>query len=183
MAKVFKLTDGTNTLDIASTSVFWLREEGYEPKIAVPSGDGSIPPYMQQSIPVGLQSATDNEMATTLQTLALLQKRAAEYFADPTQYTPVWFHEKLDGETGERRALVRSVEFVPAASWLSANSQLVREGFFGVLVVERYPYWEVVSIRQLPQATPTAAAAVVYDYTAAGAGIGAADIVGDVGAR
>jgi hypothetical protein len=52
-----------------------------------------------------------------------------------------------------------------------------------VVTIVRGPYWESTTVRDLPDAAPSAAACVVYDYTAAGDAVGAHDIVGDVGAR
>jgi hypothetical protein len=83
----------------------------------------------------------------------------------------------MDGETGERRALVRSIEIQYKPQWFGAGESTLNIPL--ALVIEREPYWENPTATTLPDVAPSAAACVVYDYTS-GAG---QDVVGDVGAR
>ena len=178
MAVVWRLYDGTSTIDFTSATGF-RGERGHVTQITNIPGDGSIPEYLTETIPVTIVGSTDNNFAAYLQTFAALQKRAAEYWVDPQQSTPVWYHEKLSAETGERRALVKSLglAFDQETGSLMSGSPKTTAGKKATLFVERHPYWERTTTRIFPNTTPTAAAAVAYDYTAT------ADIVGDVPAR
>jgi hypothetical protein len=83
----------------------------------------------------------------------------------------------MDGETGERRALVRSIEIQYKPEWFGAGKSTLNIPL--ALVIEREPYWENPTAVSLPATSPSAAACVVYDHTS---GV-SQDIVGDVGAR
>jgi len=174
MARVLKLTDGTNTLDFTTSTGFRSRME-YRPMFATPAGDGSIPPYVQQTIPVDVQCSSEDDLASTLQTFHLLQRRAAEYWMDPVQRTPVWFHEKLNNETGERRAFVKSLELHPDTDW-HAPAPLVTDTFQAVVVVERHPYWERLTASSLATVA-SQTGPLKYTY------VGAGSVNGDVGGR
>jgi hypothetical protein len=106
---------------------------------------------------------------------------ADQYINDPTEDTPVWLHAKLDNETGERRALVRSIQVQYGASWYGDEATVLDVPL--TITVTREPYWESTTARDLPASAALSGAAVEYDYTAAGASVAAHDIVGDVGAR
>ena len=176
MAIVHKLRYDSTDLDLNDTSTGIGVEPGWIPAEAMPTGDGTIPPYVQERIPVLIDASSGDNLASQRQTLAYYQKLAAEYWVDPTQDTPVWYHIKLDDETGERRALVKSIEFQPAQSYIDIGMGSPAH-VKGTLIIERHPYWERTAAVNMNAATPSAAASVVYDYT------NVADIVGDVGAR
>jgi len=165
----WKIYDGTSTIDFTSATGF-RGERGHTAQITNIPGDGSIPEYVTETIPVTIVGTTDDNFAAYLQTFALLQKRAAEYWVDPQQSTPVWYHEKLSAETGERRALVKSLglAFDPETGSLMSGSPKTTAGKKATLFVERHPYWERTTARMFLNTTPTAAAAVAYDYTALG---------------
>ena len=167
MTVVWKLFDGTSTIDFTSATGF-RGERGHVTQITNLPGDGSIPEYLTETIPVTIVGTSDDNFAAHLQKFALLQKRAAEYWVDPQQSTPVWYHEKLSAETGERRALVKSLglAFDQETGSLMSGSPKTTAGKKATLFVERHPYWERTTTRIFPNATPTAAAAVAYDYTA-----------------
>lgn len=178
MALIHKLTDGTNTVDLRapSTELKWL--QGFIPKVASPTGDGSIPPYLLEVIPTLVKNTTADNMAGDLQKLAALALTAAEYWVDPTQETPVWYHQQMTAESGERRALVKSIhlEFTdPVGDYLSAVPPIA-SGRSANLMIERHPYWERPTEVVSNADTPSAAASVVYDYTTT-------NVVGDVSAR
>jgi hypothetical protein len=184
MAVTFTLSDGTTTLDLTDTSAsIYLQEGFYAPVVATPTGDGSIPPYVTETLPVGLNATSYDGYATLMQSLATLQKRAAEYWVDQQQPTPVWLSCKLDGETTGRRALVKRIDFEFRAEgwteWLyqECAGNAVPRNLFGTILVERHPYWERLIARTFPNTSLAAGASVTYDYTAT------ADLVGDVPAR
>ena len=176
MAIVHKLRYDSTDLDLNDTSTGIGVEPGWVPVEAMPTGDGTIPPYVQERIPVLIDASSGDNLASQRQTLAYYQKLAAEYWVDPTQDTPVWYHIKLDDETGERRALVKSIEFQPAQSYIDIGMGSPAH-VKGTLIIERHPYWERTAAVNMNDASPSAAASVSYDYT------NVADIVGDVGAR
>lgn len=176
MATVFKLYDGTNTVDLA-TDADWHLLRDYVPQVATPTGDGTIPPYIREEIPIRIKGTSADNLASVLQTLHLLQRTAAEYWMDPTQDTPVWFHCKLNAETEERRALVKAVELILASNPYAVRPDFTDKGIKGTLIVERHPYWERTASISMPEETLLSGAAIIYDPTSV------TDIVGDVAAR
>jgi hypothetical protein len=186
MAVTFTLTStGLVTQDLTVIgSAFSLQPDYYIPVVSTPTGDGSIPPYVTETIPVMLAAANYDTYASYMQNLAAHQKRAAEYWVNSQQTTPVWLTCKLDAETTARQTLVKSIHFefrdVGWTEWLyqECPNSAAPARLFGTLLIERHPYWErTSSALALPNTTPSAAASVAYDYTSGG------DIVGDVPAR
>ena len=183
MAVTFTLTStGLTTIDLTDTSTsIFLQESEYVPVVATPPGDGTIPPYVTETLPVGLHATTYNAYCLLLQNLAALQKRAAEYWVNPQQSVPVWLTCKLDGETTGREALVKAIHF-EFRPWTEA---LYREcagatppgHLFGTILVERHPYWEKPIGLSFPNLAGDTGVCVSYDYTTG------ADVVGDVPAR
>jgi len=170
MAVTFTLTStGLTTVDFTdATFDFIFADVDYVPVVASPTGDGSIPPYVTETLPVILRGTSHDDMATSMQELAALQKRAAEYWVDQQQATPVWLNCKLYSETGARRALVKAIhyEFRPDVEAVYRDCAGVQDYLVGTVLIERHPYWERTVARVFPNNTPTAAAAVAYDYTA-----------------
>ena len=189
MARIIQLTDGTNTVDfVAATGIrgqpSWLQ------KISYPTGDRSIPPYTTEVIPVIIRNTTVDGVATDLQLFHFLQKQAAEYWVDKTAITPVWFYCQVNNETSPRNALVKSlaIEFRPGLGDLYECNVL--DGVLGQVIIVRHPDWEMAGgwdgptfFRSLPEVALATGVSRAYDYTAAGSGIGARDVTGDVGAR
>lgn len=178
MADTIELTDGTNTVNfLAATGL--RGQPAWVPAVAAPTGDGSIPPYITEVIPVIVRNTSTDLMAADLQRFHLLQKTAAEYWVDQTAVTPVWFYTTVDNETNDRRAFVKSlaIEFRPGLGQLYECNVL--DGVLAQVVIVRHPYWEA-----LTAVTEVATAAIstlggAYDYTAAPS----TDVVGDVPAR
>jgi len=171
MAVTFSLTStGLTTIDFTSATDFVFQDDYYVPVVITPTGDGSIPPYVTETLPVMVNATTDNDLALTMQELAALQKRAAEYWVDQQQAIPVLLNCKLDAETTGRQALVKAIHF----EWKPSIHAMYREcsippGWaLGTVLIERHPYWERTTARIFPNVTPAAAAAVVYDYTGYG---------------
>jgi hypothetical protein len=127
-----------------------------------------------------LSRSDQDNIASSMQALHDMQIWAEQYMKDPTTEDPVWLHAKMANETGERRALVHRIEIQYGASWY--GDEATAEDLPLTITVLRGPYWESTSVRNLPDAAPSAAACVAYDYTAAGDVVAAHDIVGD-GAR
>ena len=170
MAVTFSLTStGLITQDLTTiASDFSLQPDHYLPVWATPTGDGTIPPYVTETIPVMLKAVTYDAYAAYMQNFAAHQKRAAEYWVNPQQAIPVWLNCKADGETSARRALVKAIDF-EFRSWIQALYQecgtaVPPERLFGTMLVERHPYWEDPTPREFINDTPAAAASVAYDY-------------------
>lgn len=185
MAVTFELNStGLATIDLTDTSSsIFLQEAGYVPVVATPTGDGSIPPYVTETIPVGLHATSYNGYATLMQNLAALQKRAAEYWVEQQQPTPVWLECKMDNETTGRQALVKSInfEFRPWADQLyqECGTSVPPGILLGTMLIERHPYWEVITAKALANQGIGGAAAVTYSPIPAGPG----PVLGDVAAR
>ena len=178
MARIFKLYDGTNTLSMITGQVVVVSQHYIPPVTDIP-GDGSDPPSVIEVIPVEVVPTSDDNLATTMQTLDLLRKGAAEYKVDRNQETPVWFHQKLKNETGERRYLVEKVQFEWGRN-IYSEAPAVTQSIPATLTVTRKAYAERTATRTFPAAAPSAAISVSYDYTGGGS---PHDIVGDAPAR
>ena len=170
MAVTFSLTStGLTTIDFTDNSTsFYLQEGDYLPVWATPTGDGTIPPYVTETLPVGVNAVTYNSYASWMQNLVAFQKRAAEYWVNSQQAVPVWLNCKADGETSARRAFVKAIhfEFRPwtEALYQECPSSAAPHDLFGTILIERHPYWEDPTPQIFDNATMTAAASVVYDY-------------------
>jgi hypothetical protein len=177
-----KLGDSGNLLNLNSSSTgFRLVENGWDPVVATPVHMSDPPPVLE-TINLLLSYPIPDVIATSMQTLHEMQVLADRYINDPTQEDPVWLHAQMDGETNERRALVRSITMQYKPQWFGAGESTINIPL--VITVVREPYWESLTARDLPDhAEGSGSAAIVYDYTAAGDVVSAHNIVGDVGAR
>jgi hypothetical protein len=158
-------------------------KRGWLPNVA-PALAWDSPGLITETFAVMAEGTSHDNLAAYLQTLAQYQRYAAMYKADTSWNIPVWLHSKLSGETGELRALVDSI----AWAWDSSPFDSVPSTQYAMsanIEITRMPYWERTVAREFPIDNPiAAAAAVVYDYTAAdGFGVAAHDIVGDAPAR
>jgi hypothetical protein len=178
MAIISKFVRGSATVDLNDgNDGFQLGGRGWLPAVATPVYMGYSPPVVE-TLHLRLRQTSHNNVSTYMQA----QVFADQYINDPTEDTPVWLHAKLDNETGERRALVRSIQVQYGASWYGDEATVLDVPL--TITVTREPYWESTTARDLPASAALSGAAVVYDYTASGASVGAHDIVGDdVGAR
>ena len=184
MATTIQLKQGdsgtTLTLNSSGSTGFRLEEDGWNPAIANPVHMGDPPPVLER-FDLLLSQINYNNLASSMQSLHEMQVIADRYINDPTQEDPVWLLVKMDGETNTRRALVRNISIQYTPSWFGAGQSTTNVPL--VVMIERGPYWESTTARDLPDSGNKSGACVVYDYTAAGAAVSAHDIVGDVGAR
>jgi len=175
MAFQLSISDGTTTINLANSTGFQSSEPYYQMPTE-PTGDGSIPDYVTETIPVFINITTDNNLASTMQDFHALQLRAREYFQDPDTNTPVWFTRQLAAETTPTRTLVRSLLFEPTGELegsFMADVPCVSEGRTGELIVTHHPYNE--------STTATTAAAAAIDYLGGTKTI--SSVPGDVPAR
>lgn len=182
MAIVNKLRYNSTDLTFqGGTSGFQLTENGWKPTVAIPLANGD-PGLMTESIALIAEGSSHDNLSTYLQTLALFQRYAAMYKRDTLWNTAVWMHAKMDGETGEARALVDTIVW----SWESSPYGSVPNTQYAInasVQIVRHPYWERTTSREFPTTNPIAAAAAIsYDYTWGASGP-VHDIVGDSPAR
>jgi hypothetical protein len=183
MAIVLKFKQGDSGTELnlnAGATGFQLSGQGWSPSVATPVHMGDPGPVVE-TIHLLLAHTNQNNIAASMQSLHEMQVLADRYINDLSQENPVWLHAKMANETGERRALVYSMSAQYKTSWFGEQATALDIPL--VLTVVRGPYWESTTVRNLPDAAPSAAACVVYNYTAAGDVVAAHDIVGDVGAR
>jgi len=180
VAQVLKFRRGATDTNLLNTSGFHLLDPGWIPKVAV-ADEGVLPPPLEEVLRVEANYSSQDNLAAALIALNKVRQDAWRYIVDRTEGTPVWFHDKLNSETGERRALTRKISIKeltephgvgPEGSMIDAHPHY-EIGF------EREPYWERTAAVSMPTATPAAGASVVYDYTASPG----ADVVGEAPAR
>lgn len=176
MAVTLQVTDGTTTVDMTTSDNSWRLLDRWEPAVATPTGDGSIPGYVVDVLPVIITPSSDDDLALEMQKLHALAKRAAEYWADDNQTTPVWFHRQLTAETGAARTLVRQIDFdvdTRFGSWIDACPP-VTDGRLGNVAITHHPCWEKTS---------AVAASGTENASVLGGAIDYTDVVGDFAAR
>lgn len=179
MAVVFKLRrDSTDVNLLAGENKGW-RTTAWNPKAATPM-EGRDPPPVVERVDLVCHATSDDNLAAHLQALDDMRMRADRYIRDRTEEDAVWLHVKMDGETGERRALVRRIDM----EWLSPEVDI--KGYPADhsanvrLAIERAPWWERNQARSMADGSEQAGASIVYDPTGGGS---PHDIVGDVPAR
>jgi hypothetical protein len=175
MAVVLQITDGTTTADFTTSTAFQYTN-AWEPVVASPTGDGSIPGYVVDVLPVIVRITGDDNFAATMQSLHTLQRQAAEYWASDNQVTPVWFYRQLTNESGGVRTLVRSIEFDSDArfgSWIDTCPP-VTDGRLGNIAISHHPCWERTAAVAVSGSNNVLMLGDAVDYT---------DVVGDFPAR
>jgi hypothetical protein len=178
MAVTLQLTDGTTTVNLANSTGPEL-EANYLPVFATPPGDGTIPPDITEAVPVylniGTAPTTGDNLAATMQDISRLAEQAAFYTANKHQ-TPVWFHRKLDTESGAIRFLVKSITFTPNAQFggVFDEGPCLVSGRLGALSITHHPYGERTSSVAASGTDSVSVLGGVVNYT---------DVVGDVDAR
>ena len=178
---LFKQGDSGTTLDLNSaTADFQLAGNGWNPAVASPVYMGDPAP-IGETIHLRLKNSSHDNIAGNMQSLHEMQVLANRYIDGLVVSTPVWLHAKMANETKERRALVYSISVQYKTSWFGEPATALDIPL--VITVVRGPYWEATTALNFPDDEPGAAVSVIYDYTAAGTGVSAHDIVGDVGAR
>jgi len=184
MAQVLKLArTGSSDISLVSASGWFLTDPGWVPKI----GDEFGSP-LEEVLQIQSNFTSQDNLAAAVVALNKVRTYAVRSLSD-RQEEIVWFHDKLNSETGERRAAARAIALKQLAEehgtgGADTGSMISADAAYE-LGIQRMPYWEPTSARNMPYlgAAGSPAAAVVYDYTAAGAAVTAHDIVGDVPAR
>jgi len=175
MPTTFQITDGTLTVDL-TTNVDWKLSANYLQVFAEPTGDGTIPPDITESIPVDIATVDDDDFASSLQDLAQLARRAAEYTAGNHQ-DPVWWYTQMQDETNSTRTLVKSLRFTADARRGGAYDRppCMEPGRrSGVITLTHHPYHE---------RTSAVAASGTANVSVLGGAVNYTDVAGDVSAR
>ena len=120
----FKQGDSGTKLNLNSSPTgFQLVEFGWNPVVATPVHMGDPLPVLER-LRLLLSNTSHDNIAANMQSLHEMQVLANRYMNDPTQEEPVWLHSQLDGETGERRALVRNITIQYRPSWFGAGETI-----------------------------------------------------------
>lgn len=175
MPTTFQITDGTLTVDL-TTNVDWKLSANFLQVFTEPTGDGTIPPDITESIPVDIATVDDDDFASTLQDLAQLARRAAEYTAGNHQ-DPVWWYTQMQDETNSTRTLVKSLRFTSDARRGGAYDRppcMDPGRRSGVITLTHHPYHERVS---------AVAASGTANVSVLGGATNYTDVAGDVAAR
>lgn len=179
MAVVLKLCRAATEVPLTAASGSGLRHVDWMPQAATPL-HGQDPAPVTETMDVIAERSSDDLLAGTVQTLDEMRDWASRYMRDPMEETPVWLHAKMSGETGERRAFVHRITMAWGSPQMDATGFPAQHKAKLRLSIERGP-WEPPVKRDLPEtASEMTGAAIVYDYTANGAGH---NIVGDIPAR
>jgi hypothetical protein len=109
MAKICKITDGTDSIDLLTTH--WLIETGGVSMSPLTDahivGDDPVAgKTMVISYRLATSGATHDDLKDTASTLFALLRKAAQYHRTNWQLDPVWIEEQARTETNSRKALV-----------------------------------------------------------------------------
>ena len=164
-----------HTVDLNAASGSGLRFVKWFPASALPNEGGYARP-VEEVIELKADRDSADNLAATLQDLDKARVLANRYMVDPLTPDPLWLHAKMDGETGERRAVVREIGMEWRTDPLSATGYAAASEARLILRIEREPWWEKTTETVGGSLTESAGAALEYNYTAT-------DVVGDVPAR
>lgn len=185
MAQVFKFRRVVADTHLDSDTGFAVVDPGWTPKVAR-YVEGRDPDPVIEVVTAHAKFGTQDQIAAGVIGLERLGRDAIRYIQDRTEQEPVWLHDSLLNETGERRALVREIGLAQLSDQHGAgdadNGSLLGIPKYQI-EVKRNGAWEAVNPRLFPQAIPSAAISIVYDYTSAGGAFPAHDIVGGIPAR
>lgn len=175
MAAVLKLSfDGTD-LSFLDTSGMFLVDPGWIPKVGDLGADGKAG-RVKEAILVEINGASYDDVGANEQALSDMM-RVCRIWRQDKRMEAVWLHSKLDGETGERRALVHNISW----RWKSQHYAGAMVSFSPrlTIIIERDGAWE--QLADTPDVDIAAVATVggMLDYTV-GPG---ADVVGTLPAR
>ena len=186
MARMLKLKRGSTELNLLAAEGAGWRAGSWNPAVAQVRY-GRQAELVEEKIEVVVERDSHDNLAVSVQALDEMAFWADAYVRDRLVQEPVWLHAQMTAETGERRALVRKIEYEWLTPAVSATGYAKKNRAMMRIEITREPYWERTTTRSFPDAAvvPTAGVSVVYDYTAAGLGGGPAahDIRGDVPAR
>lgn len=174
MARVLKLKKGSTELNLAAAAGSGLRGQKWVPRSPDIEYD-KIPPYLIEEMDIRVDRTSHDDLATSMQSLDQMRRWAAMYRSMETIYEPVWLHAKMDGESGERRACIRSIESDWRSNQIAEIGPAAAHDALMRLVMERHPYWEALT------ATTGTSLTVENDDAALSHSYGTPG--GDVGAR
>jgi hypothetical protein len=178
MAQVVKFRRGSTDTSLLDTSG-WHIDPSWLPAVAEAAEEMAGP--VAEVLRVHSNFADQDSLAAALVSLNQLRQDVFRYMRRRAEDTPVWLHESLANETGERRALVRqiSIRALTEQHGPGGTGSMIDARPAYELGVEREAYWEAIAHSTMYASSLTAAAVATYDYTASPG----ADVVGDAPAR
>ena len=181
MAQVLKLRrDGVDT-NLLSSSGWFLTDPGWVPKVGE-AEEGQLPPPVEEALQIQSNFSSQDNLAAAVILLNKLRHDARRYMKDRTEQEPVWLHDKLNDETGTRRALVRRIGLTPLVEQHGVGDErgsMIDAKPVYEVGIEREAYWERTA-RVGPGDGNVDGLGGVFDYTSGSSGV---DIVGDSPAR
>ena len=176
MARMLKLKRDTTELNLLAGVFAGWRAGSWNPAVARARYGGRAAPVVEV-IEAVVERDSHVHLATSVQALDEMAFWADAYLRDRLMQEPVWLHAMMTDEIGERRALVRRIDYEWLTPPVSATGYAQKNRAQMRITIEREPYWERTAYRALPSTTLAAAAATLYDYTLN------FDIQGDTDAR
>lgn len=154
MARRLLITDGTITVNLLDSATFNIALNGWEPEDAETNdivresvyGEGaerisSQPKNAIDVIKVKLTGTSHDNIATTIQNLMTLKRKAKEYQTTNWQKTPVWIEAQTSGETNTRYCAVKKIKFKQGTFPYGLIFENAKKSLNNTLTIEREPYW------------------------------------------
>lgn len=146
MAAVNKLKRGSTEVElIGGADGFYIQKDGYIPATVERNRDGTYPPEVVEAVNLFVDGTSHANLASRTQALKNIIRQASEAVQDETDSNLVWWHQKLNNEATERRAVVlhgkaeqRSNVYGPPVS----PGNFVQDYGLGIV---RTPLWESAS--------------------------------------
>lgn len=182
MAQVLKLArSGSSDINLINASGWYLTDPGWIPVVG--EAGEELPAPVEEGLRIQSNFSSHDNLSAAVVALETMARLARRYLSDNMEYAPVWLHDKLNNETGERRALVRRLRLKQLAEQHGAGDaaagSMIDSAPAYELGIEREGWWERTAASTAVTASGLSALAGAFDYTASPG----ADIVGDEPAR
>lgn len=168
---------GADVRLIGGSTGIELAHEGYAPAVAEQNPDGTWPREVLEAMGIYIEGDDSDEIATRLRNLKNILRRGAEYTRNQVNSSPVWWHQRLDGESEERRAIMRHGRTQYGTNIFSTPTTIANFVDVYTLGIARAPFWEYTSPISRTPATLSCGGAI-ESYAD-----GITKIPGDAGAR
>lgn len=120
---ILKLTNGTKTVDLAST-VLYLKRNGYTPRVAQELTPGVFE-QVTESFDCFWYDLDDDARGETLRDLHELVDQAAEVARQQRHYDVVWIEARANTEGASRFALIHNIAFTELSSQLYGPARII----------------------------------------------------------
>lgn len=143
MARVLKLMWGSEILDLLATEGAGWRATGWDTSVEI-ARYGERPGMIKEKIDAIVERSSHDTLAASVQAMGKMARLASMYARDRTTDEEVWLHAKMTNETGERRALVRSIEYEILTPTISATGY-AKENQAKARVTIKRDDWEAIA--------------------------------------